>query len=78
MVGQVRALAAGAVYFGDAKWKILRSKICELYRAAQKLLHTQCLVTERMLDMATCSSVRQQVQAFRKDLDCVTVEGRHF
>ena len=34
-VGQMRALAAGAVYFGGAKWKRLRSKICELYRMAQ-------------------------------------------
>jgi poly(A) polymerase Pap1 len=34
-VGQVRALAAGAVYFGGAKWKRLLSKICELYCMAQ-------------------------------------------
>jgi len=37
-VGQVTALAAGAVYFGGAKWKRIQSQICDLCSMAQSCL----------------------------------------
>jgi hypothetical protein len=37
-VGQVTAIAAGALYFGGAKWKRVQSEICELCSMAQSCL----------------------------------------